>query len=65
MVDSLVYYGICVFSEADGNGNLATTDSAELFATRRLESLHLTINLESGALLPLALRSGFNVLFVS
>ncbi|KAK4287394.1 hypothetical protein Pmani_039533 [Petrolisthes manimaculis] len=37
-------------------GNVATSDSAELFVTRRLESLHLTINLESGALLPLALR---------
>ncbi|XP_069936632.1 suppressor of fused homolog isoform X2 [Cherax quadricarinatus] len=43
-------------SEADVEGNIASTDSAELFVTRRLESVHLTINLESGALLPLALR---------
>ncbi|KAG7159799.1 Suppressor of fused-like [Homarus americanus] len=43
-------------SEIDAEGNIATTDSAELFVTRRLESVHLTINLESGALLPLALR---------
>ncbi|XP_071542344.1 suppressor of fused homolog isoform X2 [Panulirus ornatus] len=43
-------------SEGDVEGNVATTDSAELFVTRRLESVHLTINLESGALLPLALR---------
>ncbi|KAK3862094.1 hypothetical protein Pcinc_032010 [Petrolisthes cinctipes] len=42
--------------EGDVEGNVATSDSAELFVTRRLESLHLTINLESGALLPLALR---------
>ncbi|MPC47779.1 Suppressor of fused [Portunus trituberculatus] len=43
-------------SEGNVEGNVATSDSAELFVTRRLESLHLTINLESGALLPLALR---------
>ncbi|XP_068238037.1 suppressor of fused homolog [Palaemon carinicauda] len=40
----------------DAEGNAATTDSAELFVTRKYESIHLTINLESGALLPLALR---------
>ncbi|XP_042874623.1 suppressor of fused homolog isoform X2 [Penaeus japonicus] len=40
----------------DVEGNVPTTDSAELFVTQRLESLHLTINLESGCLLPLALR---------
>lgn len=44
------------FSEVNVEGNVATSDSAELFVTRRLESLHLSINLESGALLPLALR---------
>ncbi|XP_050728038.1 suppressor of fused homolog isoform X2 [Eriocheir sinensis] len=43
-------------SEVNVEGNVATSDSAELFVTRRLESLHLSINLESGALLPLALR---------
>lgn len=47
---------VCVRGEGDVEGNVATSDSAELFVTRRLESLHLTINLESGALLPLALR---------
>ncbi|XP_047499810.1 suppressor of fused homolog isoform X2 [Penaeus chinensis] len=41
---------------SDVEGNVPTTDSAELFVTQRLESLHLTINLESGCLLPLALR---------
>ncbi|KAG0716764.1 Suppressor of fused [Chionoecetes opilio] len=41
-------------SEGNVEGTVATSDSAELFVTRRLESLHLTINLESGALLPLA-----------
>lgn len=45
-----------ISSEGDVEGNVPTTDSAELFVTQRLESLHLTINLESGCLLPLALR---------
>ena len=33
-----------------------STDSAELYVTVKLPSLHITMNLESGALLPLALR---------
>ncbi|KAK7076284.1 hypothetical protein SK128_007167, partial [Halocaridina rubra] len=37
-------------------GHSATTDSTELLAMRKFDTIHLTINLESGALLPLALR---------
>ena len=57
-VPVITLLAVSFFSISEGNmeGNVATSDSAELFVTRRLESLHLTINLESGALLPLALR---------
>ena len=53
---SFLKFDLFFISERNVEGNVATSDSAELFVTRRLESLHLTINLESGALLPLALR---------
>lgn len=45
-----------------GNDNLfrkeweTECESTELLRTRHLESLHLTFNMESGVLLPLAIR---------